>query len=248
VAVVGQSSRSLMDAVRSEELSTEELLDLGAAAANLAIVAESADGGDLDDLDALDDLDEPAPVAHAEVLPPGGTEDQGGLVAARGLFRRLAERVWTALDPGVRHLPDGRYELAWRAADRTMVGVLASELDRLLDSDDPSIVRLFPPAYGSDAERSAGYDALARYELIDHRRESLEVLRTAIEAGPLDEDQLQAVMRSVNDLRLVLGTRLDVDEEQEPRVRPGDPDAPVVAAYLRLSHLLGQIVEALAGP
>jgi len=232
VAVVSQSTDSVMSAVRSDELTTEVLVELGASAANLAIVANAAvAGGEGAGPDPL--------------LPEGDQRRQGGLMAARDLFHRMAERIWTALDPGVRTLDDGRYELAWRAADRSMVRVLATELDRLLDSDDPSIVRLFPPAYGTDAERSAGFDALARYELIDRRRESLDVLRTAMDSGPLDGEGLAAVMRSVNDLRLVLGTRLDVTEEREPRVRLGDPDAAAVAAYMRLSQLLGQIVGAL---
>ncbi len=232
VAVVSQSTDSVMSAVRSDELTTEALVDLGASAANLAIVANAGVG------ERLPDGPEP-------VLPEGGGEVQGGLMAARDLFHRLAERIWSALDPGVRRLEDGRFELAWRAADRSMVGVLAGELDKLLESDDPSIVRLFPPAYGPDTERSAGYDALARHELIDRRRASLEVLRSAMESGPLDVEGLEAVMRAVNDLRLVLGTRLDVSEDQEPRLRVGDPEAAATAAYMRLSQLLGQIVGAL---
>lgn len=232
VAVVSQSTDSVMSAVRSDELTTEALVDLGASAANLAIVANAGLGGGVE-------------VATDPLLPDGTAEVQGGLVAARDLFHRLAERIWSALDPGVRRLEDGRFELAWRAADRSMVGVLAGELDKLLDSDDPSIVRLFPPAYGPDTERSAGYDALARHELIDRRRASLEVLRSAMESGPLDVEGLEAVMRAVNDLRLVLGTRLDVTEDQEPRIRMGDPDAAAMAAYLRLSQLLGQILGAL---
>ena len=245
VAVVAESTDTLMESVRADRLTTSQLVEMGASAANLAIIAAmagTADAAEATDAATLLDLDD----APDSGLSAEGDGEHRGLVGARHLFHRLADRVWSALDPGIRRLPDGRYELAWRAADRLMVGVLASELDELLDSDDPSIVRLFPPAYGTDAERSAGFDAIARYEMIDRRRESLQVLRSAIQSGPLDVEGLEAVMRSINDLRLVLGTRLDVTEDAEPVARPGDPDAPRIAAYHRLSQLLGQIVGALA--
>ena len=52
------------------------------------------------------------------------------------------------------------------------------------------------------------------------------------------------MMRAVNDLRLVLGTRLDVSEESEPP--PDDhPDAETWAVYQHLSHLLAQLLDAL---
>ncbi len=241
VAVVAESTDTLMESVRADRLTTAQLVEMGASAANLAIIATMAGTADAAEAAAILDLADEAP--HLSADDDG---EHRGLVAARRLFHRLADRVWSALDPGIRRLPDGRYELAWRAADRLMVGVLASELDEILDSDDPAIVRLFPPAYGTDTERSAGFDAIARYEMIDRRRESLQVLKAAIQSGPLDAEGLEAVMRSINDLRLVLGTRLDVTEDAEPAARPGDPDAPRIAAYHRLSQLLGQIVGALA--
>jgi hypothetical protein len=53
-------------------------------------------------------------------------------------------------------------------------------------------------------------------------------------------------MRSINDLRLVVGTRLDVSEDDHERVSPGDPRFADWLAYHRLTHLLGQIIQALS--
>ena len=44
----------------------------------------------------------------------------------------------------------------------------------------------------------------------------------------------------------MLGTRLDVTEDDEPRVDPDDPDAPAWALYYFLSGLVGELVDALA--
>jgi len=63
----------------------------------------------------------------------------------------------------------------------------------------------------------------------------------------LDEAQLLSWMGAVNDLRLVLGTRLDVSEETAFDQDPDDPDAPALAVYQYLSFLLETIVDALSG-
>jgi hypothetical protein len=52
-------------------------------------------------------------------------------------------------------------------------------------------------------------------------------------------------MGAVNDLRLVLGTRLDVSEEMD-EMDPDDPDAPLFEVYGYLAWLLENIVAALA--
>ena len=53
-------------------------------------------------------------------------------------------------------------------------------------------------------------------------------------------------MQSLNALRLVLGTRLDVGEDDDPHVDPDDPDAPAWALYYFLSALVAELVDVLA--
>jgi hypothetical protein len=55
-----------------------------------------------------------------------------------------------------------------------------------------------------------------------------------------------AWLRAVNDVRLLLGTRLDVSEDPAQRkVSPDDPRAPGFALYDYLSLLTQELVEAL---
>ena len=64
----------------------------------------------------------------------------------------------------------------------------------------------------------------------------------------MDEDQLTAWMRAVNDVRLVLGTRLKVSDEGVDRPRDRrDPRAPAFAVYDYLTGLQGEIIEAISG-
>src|SRR5947209_5095809 len=79
--------------------------------------------------------------------------------------------------------------------------------------DDPSLRRLFPTAYPDDAERDREYRQLVGDELVERRRAALDTLLATVDASSVSEDDLAAWMGAINDLRLVLGTRLDVSEE-----------------------------------
>jgi hypothetical protein len=160
------------------------------------------------------------------------------------LCEQLVVDLLITLDQRFTPAGDGTFVTHWTATDRAVIDDLAAELETSIGEADPDLARLFPPAYLDDAERNEGYAALAGAELIESRRASLAVLRDAIQRDTATEDEMAAMMRSVNDLRLVLGTRLDVSETDEGPP-PGHPDAPAYAVYRHLTHLLGQIIAAL---
>jgi hypothetical protein len=141
----------------------------------------------------------------------------------------------------------GRFRVRLPAEERRLLGDLAGELRSLLSAgtDEPSVRRLFPVAYHEDVERDREYQALVRDELLDRRLVTIDVLASTADAGEVDEEELSAWMGVINDLRLVLGTRLDVDEDMEP-VDVDDPEAPAVAVYEYLGFLLHEIVDALS--
>jgi hypothetical protein len=72
------------------------------------------------------------------------------------------------------------------------------------------------------------------------------VVEETLHVERLEEEQLLGWMGALNDLRLVLGTRLDVSEETDPLLDPDDPDQPAMAIYAYLGYLLETIVEAVA--
>ena len=76
---------------------------------------------------------------------------------------------------------------------------------------------------------------------------SLDVMASTIDARRLDEDQVLAWLGAINDLRLVLGTRLDVTEDlHETGVPEHDQRAGPFAVYAYLGWLQEQVVRALA--
>ena len=143
---------------------------------------------------------------------------------------------------------DGRWTLHLGADERQLLAALAGELESMIDADpdDPSLRRLHPTAYIDDEEREAGWQLLIGEELRTTRRAQLEAVRATAERTDLDEDEVQAWMQALNALRLVLGTRLDVSEDDEGSVRPDDPNAAAYALYEFLGYMLERTVHSLA--
>lgn len=186
-------------------------------------------------------------VADGALDRPGGGDEDGAMALFERLSRLLSEALLAA-DRTVVALGDGRYRIRWTAGDRQMLDTLAAEIDALLAADDESLVRWFPPAYGTDEERSREFAALARDELVASKRAALELVMESFDRPEVTGDELHSIMRALNDLRLVLGTRLDVSEDQPgpPRGTPAE-ELPAWHAYERLGMLVAMCVRALSG-
>ena len=149
----------------------------------------------------------------------------------------------------VRRGRGGGYDLDLPAGERELLRSLPGQLRELFETapGDPAVGRLFPPAYEDDPQKNAEYEELTRNDLVSGRLGALRVMEETAGAEHLEEEQLAAWLGAVNDLRLVLGTRLDVTEEtyERPPVEKG-PDAEAFAVFVYLGMLEEQIVEALA--
>lgn len=131
---------------------------------------------------------------------------------------------------------------------------LVAELRGLLVTDDPRSQdltrRLFPPAYhlADDAEANTEYQRLMRDELVASRLEAMNQVEETLSAGtPLDEAAMHGLLQSLNAVRLVLGTLLDVGEDD--RLDELDDDDPMVGEhhlYQFLSYLLDAAVDAIS--
>jgi hypothetical protein len=147
----------------------------------------------------------------------------------------------------IRRLRTGGYHLAIPHGERELLRQLPGQLLELLGTDDPALERLSPPAYGDDDARSAEYAAMVRKDLLAQRRGSLQVLEATVDAEELDEEQAGAWLTALNDLRLVLGTRLDITEDMEDRpVAADEHTAAAYEVYRYLTFLQAQLVDALS--
>ncbi|MEU7294281.1 DUF2017 domain-containing protein [Streptomyces exfoliatus] len=189
---------------------------------------------------------------HFEVLPGGGAAvalDDVEISILRSLAVQLMELIGPGDEP---------------AKDADPLAALFAEGPSKPPSD-PALKRLFPDAYGDDSEelRAAASD-FRRYTENDlrarKREDALLVVRAldglsadaASEGGAvlkLPPDECRAWLGALNDLRLTIGTRLEVtdDEESEQlyRLPDSDPRKPMVMAYLWLGALQESLVETL---
>jgi hypothetical protein len=141
-------------------------------------------------------------------------------------------------------------------AEAGIVGLLLDQLEQLLDADavdvsgDPVIARLFPDGHRSDPEMAADYRELTESSLRSGKADDLATVRATLPDGGgevrLDPDQAAAWLRTTNDLRLALGTRLDITEDTDPPVEIAGEEDQQLAVYYWLTALQGSLVDALA--
>jgi hypothetical protein len=143
------------------------------------------------------------------------------------------------------------YSLNIDASDRTTLNGLLDQLRDVLMHDSSSDIarRLFPAAYHQDEQHEQEYQRLMRDELLSSRLASLSLTTSLLERKTnydsivLSADELDALMRSINSLRLVLGTLLDVDEDEfEAHLAEADPAYGQYQLYSYLGWLLDWIV------
>jgi len=152
--------------------------------------------------------------------------------------------------PPVRRTADG-WVMSFDDDERELLVRLMGELHDLLSTDDtsPLLDRLFPTAYPDDAEKEAEYQRLMRDELVMSRLAAIETVRTTVGPGgpaAIDEDQTLAFMQAINAVRLVLGSMLEIDDEEEVDEDDELDDSPERHLYTFLSWVLEWTVRALS--
>ena len=142
---------------------------------------------------------------------------------------------------------NGDFRLRLSDAERQLLRELPAQLLALLtaDPEDPSLRRLRPTAYEDDLEAEDEFRRLMDGELLENRREALLVLVDTAARDRLTAEELDAWLRALTDLRLAVGTRLDVTEDTYAReIDPRDPQAYELSVFAYLSWLQEAAVEA----
>jgi hypothetical protein len=147
---------------------------------------------------------------------------------------------------------DGSYRINLPPDVRELMNHLFGELRDVLtqaDTSDPALRRLFPTAYHDDPERDAEYQDLMRSELVASRLTAISRVSEVIgDGGRLEPSDMDLLLQSLNAVRLLLGTMLDVSEDDvdDAGRRADAPDDPV-AAQAHLYSYLGWLLEAAVG-
>jgi hypothetical protein len=119
--------------------------------------------------------------------------------------------------------------------------------------DDPALARLLPDAYADDDAAAAEFRRFTERDLREGKRAGagtvLATLAPLLGRGgrlALDRDQVDAWLGTLNDLRLVLGTRLEVTEETELEVPDDDPRAQALLVYGWLGWLQESLLSCIS--
>ena len=144
-----------------------------------------------------------------------------------------------------------------------LAGLVTQFAELLEDADstvgDPAIARLVPDAYADDSEAAQEFRDMTERDLLDRRRQDAgEVLSTLSEPAELPDDAepgddvlmelvelrlepeaLQAWLRCLAAIRLVLATRLEIRSEDDH-----DVDDPRFGIYEWLGYRLDGLVQA----
>ena len=154
-------------------------------------------------------------------------------------FRRRGDELVARLEP----------------AEARILALLLDQLEQLLSAEvddvtgDPVIARLLPAGHRSDPEIAADYREMTESTLRSGKADDLAAVRAGLppDGGTvrLDREEAAAWLRTSNDLRLALGTRLGIDEDTEPPEDVADETDQQLAVYYWLTALQGSLVDAL---
>jgi Domain of unknown function (DUF2017) len=145
---------------------------------------------------------------------------------------------------------EGRVELQLAPRLREILAELCDGLAHLLATEQPSsdtaLARLFPAAYPDDPLRELEFERLSADDLARGRLASIERMRATIDAEVLDAEDALAWLRTLNDVRLVLGDRIELTEESRPEdFAADDAAAHGFALYDLLTDLLDLLLVAI---
>jgi hypothetical protein len=160
---------------------------------------------------------------------------------------------WKRFRPG----PDDTLVLSLAPEEAQFLALLPVELREVFDGplDDPAGQRLFPRAYLDPTEEEAEteWKAMVHPDIMRQRLDALAVVAASLERATrrgdfmelsLEPDDVHAWLGVLNDVRLVLGTRLEITED-EWEVEPDDPRAGAFGVYAWLSQLQQDLVDQL---
>ena len=113
-----------------------------------------------------------------------------------------------------------------------------------------ALARLYPPAFPDDPEAEAAYADLVLPTWWTRGGIAWRSWRRRSTRETLDDAQAAAWLGTLNDLRLVLGSSLGIEDGDDATVAdrddPEDPDAMREAVFAYLGWLVAAFVDALA--
>lgn len=129
-----------------------------------------------------------------------------------------------------------------------LVGTIGVDVET---PEDPALARLFPDAYPEDRDASRDFRRYTQESLRELKIAQATTVDATLERSgnkvTLSDAEAFAWLAALNDLRLVLGVRLGVSEENtEEFENPDDPRHQMYSIYAWLSFLQESLIHVIA--
>ena len=159
-----------------------------------------------------------------------------------GLLASLAEDLLALLGDG-----------AAAADEDPLAAMVGMSSGPVAPPEDPALARLLPDAYADDAQAASDFRRFTEQDLREGKRAGagtvLATLAPLLGRGGrlvLNRDQVDAWLGTLNDLRLVLGTRLEVTEDTDLDVPEDHPHAQALLVYGWLGWLQESLLSCIS--
>jgi hypothetical protein len=145
--------------------------------------------------------------------------------------------------------PGSAIRLRFEENEADVIRNLVLEMNEMLEAGaptDPVVERLFPRAYEEETDESS-YRQMIGSDLERSKKKALDRLADGLgKEGPMDlslsHDEAEDWLTALTDIRLAIGTRIDVTEDiMSDELDPNDPKAPALAVL----HWLGWVQESM---
>lgn len=126
--------------------------------------------------------------------------------------------------------------------------------DQPEEPDDPALRRLFPTAYSHDAQAASDFRRFTQHGLYESKLTALAVVRADLASIAsadgtmvIAADHIDGWLKSLTSIRLVLGTRIGADDDDQDLtdLDEDDPRARLVDLFNWLGFLQETLVESL---
>ena len=110
---------------------------------------------------------------------------------------------------------------------------------------DPALARLLPDAYRDDPEAASEYRRLTETSMVARKVAAAQGLVDTLGDGDvrLDSDAVGVWLRAINDLRLIIASRLGIVEDDDA----GTGDEVMQDIYYWLGYVQGSLLDELEG-
>jgi hypothetical protein len=145
----------------------------------------------------------------------------------------------------------GRFALHLGSNERDMIVSVVGDMRRLLTTEsaasDPAVGRLFPAAHPDDIFQNLEFERTHADPMLADRLAALDTVERTARQDEVTEPELLDWVRTINAIRLVLGTRLAITEDTtEADFAEDETMAGTYNVYVYLSWLEYRAVEVLS--